>query len=1001
MLSKSYWLKSTLVAAFAAAAWGGTFGTVVSIGGQASGVALDEPRGVLYIANFTANRIDVMSLSNDTIQTSINVAAQPSSLAVSPDDHFLVITHFGNATPPASSTNLVTVIDLTTSGKQTFALASPPLGVAFGIDGQALVVTTTDFELLDPASGNVQELGTIAGVVANTLPQPPASFPPNIVAATVGASADGTVIYGFSATLLFRYDVATQTLSSGLYTSTPTLGPSAISVSNDGSYFTAGWTLKDSTFYNISQFENVSGALNVGTTAIDSVHHLIYAQIPPPGTTLPAPALQVVASDNLAVLNTINLPENFAGNSVLSSDGSVLYGISDSGVMVLPVGALNHTPQVQATQQDLVFRGNFCDRNVATQSLTIIDPSGGRTPFVISSNTSGLNVSPATGVTPATITVTVDPNVFQNQQGTVTASLQIQSGLAVNVPPPVRVLINSRQPDQRGSFVDIPGTLVDLVVDPNINRAHYFILRQDTNQVLVFNSKNNTQVATLRTGNTPMGMAVTFDQQYLLVGCNNSQYLYVYDLDTLQAVSPVKMFNGDYVQSVASASNTILAVVRDAGGASPNVHSVSLITNTSTQLPTLGVYKNVVPLNSVLTSSSNGSSILLAGSDGTVMLYDANSSTFSTSRKDFTALSGAYAASNFNYFVVGNNLLDSSGVPVAQFESGTGLSSGFGFADTAGFRTTAPAASGGGQSTAPGIIQRLDLSNPSSIGSLATPIVEAPLLGSTTAAFTRTLAPLPDQSAIVNLTVSGVTILPPNYDASVAPPQINTVVNAADLTSNIAPGGLITLFGSQLSPVNLASAEMPLPTALANSCLTVNGLPMPILFVSSTQVNAQMPFEAVGNVTLMLATPGGTSDNYNLVVQANAPSIFRVPAPDNTTVPTVIRNDDHELVTPSHPIHRKANEALVIYTTGLGVTAPAVATGSPAPKNPLAVALVAPTVTLGGASLPVLYYGLAPGEVGVYQINVSVPGSVPDGLDVPLVITQGSGTTSVNVRVVD
>jgi uncharacterized protein (TIGR03437 family) len=383
------------------------------------------------------------------------------------------------------------------------------------------------------------------------------------------------------------------------------------------------------------------------------------------------------------------------------------------------------------------------------------------------------------------------------------------------------------------------------------------------------------------------------------------------------------------------------------------------------------------------------------------MLYDANSGTFSTSRKDFTALSGAYAASNFNYYVVGNNLLDSSGVPVAQFESGTGSSSGFGFADTAGFRTTASAPSGGGQSTAPGIIQRLDLSNPSSIASLATPIVEAPLLGSTTAAFTRTLAPLPDQSAIVNLTVSGVTILPPNYDASVAPPQINTVVNAADLTSNIAPGGLITLFGSQLSPVNLATAEMPLPTALANSCLTVNGLPMPILFVSSNQVNAQMPFEAVGNVTIMLATPGGTSDNYNLVVQTNAPSIFRVPAPDKTTVPTVFRNDDHELVTASHPIHRKANEALVIYTTGLGVTAPAVASGSPAPKNPLAVALIAPTVTLGGASLPVLYYGLAPGEVGVYQINVSVPGTVPDGLDVPLVITQGSGTTSVNVRVVD
>jgi uncharacterized protein (TIGR03437 family) len=1000
MLSKSYWWKSILVAALAAAAWGGTFGTVVSIGGHASSLALDQPRGVLYIANFTANRIEVMSLSNNAIQTSINVAAQPSSLALSPDGRFLVVTHFGNAAPPASSNNAVTVIDLTTSGKQTFALGSPPLGVAFGIDGLALIVTATDFLLLDPVSGTTQELDTISGVVANTLPQPPASFPPNIVAATVGASADGTVIYGFSDTLLFRYDVATKSINSGLYTSSPTLGPRAISVSQDGTYFTAGWTLKDRDFFNISQFPNVSGVLNTGTTAIDSAHRVIYSQIPPPGT-LPPPTLQIVDSDNLTVRNTLNLPENFGGSSVLSSDGSTLYGVSDSGVMVLKVGALSQAHQVTASKLGLVFRGNFCDRNVATQSLTIVDPGGGRTAFSISSDTTGLNVSPSTGVTPATVTVTVDPSVFQNQQGTVAASLQIQSGQAVNVPSPVRVLINSRQPDQRGSFVDIPGTLVDLLADPNINRNRYYILRQDLNQVLVFDGKNHTQIATLRTGNTPKGMAITFDQRYLLVGCDNSHYLKVFDLETLQPVSPVRMFNGDYVQSVASSSNAILAVTRNASGGDPNIHRIDLVTKTSSRLPSLGVYDNKVAPNSVLTASSNGSSIMMASSDGSVMLYDANSDTFTVSRKDFAALSGAYAASNFNLYVVGNNLLDSSLVPVTQFQSGTGSASGFAFVDLTAFRSTAAPVATGLQSTSPGIIERLDLTNVSNTASLATPMVEAPLLGNASSAFTRTLVPLANQSAIINLSVSGITILPPNYDAAVAPPKINKVVNAADLTTNIAPGGLITLFGAQLSPVNLASSEMPLPTALANSCLTVNGLPMPILFVSPTQVNAQMPFETIGNVTLTLRTPGGTSDNYNLLVESNAPSVFQVLAPDKTTVSTVFRNDDGLLVTSSHPIHRKGNEALVIYVTGLGVTSPAVASGMPSPTNPLSIALTAPTVTLGGVSLPVLFYGLAPGEVGVYQINVSVPGSVPNGFPVPLVISQGSSSTSLAVRVVD
>ena len=90
----------------------------------------------------------------------------------------------------------------------------------------------------------------------------------------------------------------------------------------------------------------------------------------------------------------------------------------------------------------------------------------------------------------------------------------------------------------------------------------------------------------------------------------------------------------------------------------------------------------------------------------------------------------------------------------------------------------------------------------------------------------------------------------------------------------------------------MASSEIPLPTALANSCLSVNGLPVPILFVSPNQVNAQMPFEAVGNVTLILRTPGGTSDNYNLVVEPNAPSVFHDRRRSAHQLPTVVRNDD-------------------------------------------------------------------------------------------------------------
>ena len=89
-----------LLAMLASTAFGATFGKVVPIGGQASDIALDEARGVLYIANFTANRIDVMSLADYSIQTSINVGTQPGSLALSPDGQYLVVAHFGNFAPP-------------------------------------------------------------------------------------------------------------------------------------------------------------------------------------------------------------------------------------------------------------------------------------------------------------------------------------------------------------------------------------------------------------------------------------------------------------------------------------------------------------------------------------------------------------------------------------------------------------------------------------------------------------------------------------------------------------------------------------------------------------------------------------------------------------------------------------------------------------------------------------------------------------------------------------
>ena len=1015
---KSYCWKTVLAASLAVAAWGGTFGTVVSIGGEASDLALDPTRGVLYIANFTANRIDVMSLQSNTIQTSINVGAQPSSIALSPDGHYLVATDFGNAAAPGSPSNALTVIDLTNQGTQTFSLGNPPIGVAFGADGLALVVTTTDFLLFDPSTGSTTELSTLANVVAHTLPVAPANFPADISAASVAASADGLEIYGLGGTtntVTFRYDVNTKTLSpGGIVTNTGVLGPRVVSLNHDGSLVMAGWVMINATGFD-NYFPQHTNQFSVGSTAFDDSRGLLYAQIP--AVQGEAPTLMVLTSSNLTLQERLQLPENLAGKSVLSSDSNTLYSVSESGITVLPVGRLAQQPQVVAKQEDLIFRSSFCNQGVSTQQLTIVDPGGNNTPFSISSDTTGVSVSPSSGVTPAVVTVSVDPSSFLNQTGTVAAHLAIQSGAAINAIPSVRVLVNNAGPNQMGSIIDIPGTLVDILADPV--RSQFYVLRSDKNEVLVFNGTNYSQIATLPTGNQPVTMAISFDQRYLLVGGIGSQSVDVFDLDTLQADTPIRLPSGFTALSIASSANATLAQGGYYDGTF-HILQLDIPQRTGTQLPTLGVYTNLTNANTVLTASQNGSTILIAQADGTVYLYNATSNSFTVSRKDFTALAGPYAASAFNQYVVGNNLLDSSLVPVLQFETGTGAPSGFAFVNQTGFRSNAPppagttstSTTGGtttttttpgvGQSTAPGVMERIDMTNPTGSVSNSTAMVEAPLLGTAASPFTRTIAPLADQSAIMNLTVSGVTVLPWNYNAAVAPPKITSVVNAANGGTDIAPGGLISVFGTQLSPVNLATSEIPLPTALANSCLSVNGLPVPILFVSPDQVNAQMPFQAIGDVTLVLRTPGGQSNNYNLVIEPNAPSVFLSGAAGpQDNIPTVVRNDDNKLVTPSHPIHRKSNTALVIYLTGLGPTSPAVSTGQPAPFGSLALSLTQPTVTLGGVELPVLFSGLAPGLVGVDQINVSVPFNVPDGMSIPLEITQGAVSTSIPERVVD
>jgi len=1004
---------------------GATFGSVVAVGGQAADTALDETRGVLYIANFTANRIDVMSTATNTIQTSINVDPQPGALAISPDAQYLLVAHFANWTPPgppAPSLNELTLIRLTDNTQQHFITVDPPLGVAFfstqpitgasnfSGPGKALVVTTTGFTVLDPATGVLQVVNTLANL-AGTLAVPVPTFPGQIIDCELATSGNGTVIWGIGGAstgsqIVFQYQALTNSWSAIQYVTSPPLLP-RVSVAYDGSYAMVGWILMNSAFVAQSKYPGVVTSTNVTGHAIDSTNGIIYAQIPdatqptgPPynststkagsASSTSLPILLIMDSDNLTVRDRIMIPENIGGRVIRNSAGTVLYAISDSGVTVLPVGSLNQAHRLASDHNDILVATTFCNRNSLAQSVTISDPGGNHTDFTISTSQAGVTISPASGTTPATVQVTVDPAQFVTE-GTTAVKLNITSTGAVNIPPSVRLLVNNPDQNQRGTVVDVPGVLTDILPDPARNR--FYVIRQDLNQFQIFDGSTNKMIVALRTGTTPTMMTVSNDGNYMVVANDNSQLLSVFDLNALQAVQPVVLPWGHFGHSVASSNNALLAVANDYFTGTGVIDTINLQAHTASMLPTLGIFVNTLSITAVLASSPNGAFVLVADPDGQVMLYSAAANTFTAARKDLASLAGAFAASSYNSYVIGNNVFNASLVPVGTLSAAAGVTSGFAFTGQGGYQLLAAS-----QSTA-GVIQNL----PALTGAQVSPtaIVEAPILPTATQIFTRTVAPMPSAGTVIVLTTSGFTVLSGNYAAATAPPAISSVQNAANGSTAVAPGGLISVYGSQMSATNIATSQIPLPTALGESCLIVNGSPIPLLFVSAQQVNAQLPFNAAGNVTMSIHTPAGISNNFNFIVNSTAPAIFLTgTAGPQSELATVFRAANGQLVTPTNPLH--AGDTVVIYLTGLGATSPTVAAGQETPISVLASATDTPLLTLGSSPLTLLYAGLVPGSIsGLYQINATVPGKVTLGDAIPLVISQGGSSTTLNVRVVN
>lgn len=236
-----------------------------------------------------------------------------------------------------------------------------------------------------------------------------------------------------------------------------------------------------------------------------------------------------------------------------------------------------------------------------------------------------------------------------------------------------------------------------------------------------------------------------------------------------------------------------------------------------------------------------------------------------------------------------------------------------------------------------------------------------------------------------------------SVQASAGPrsPQVaaGAIVNGASFVAQplVAPGQLISIYGTDLADQALAASSVPLSTTLAGTEVLLGGESLPLLFVSNGQINAQVPFGLALNseqqIVVRKQQALGTPER--IVVGNAQPGIF---SKNNNgagqgVVLAVRPGGAQTYAEPAAPAKR--GDTIVIYCSGLGPTSPAVAAGVAAPLSPLSRVVSPVRVIIGGAEAAVQFAGLTPGSAGLYQVNAVIPQDAPLGDQVPIILNVG------------
>lgn len=242
-----------------------------------------------------------------------------------------------------------------------------------------------------------------------------------------------------------------------------------------------------------------------------------------------------------------------------------------------------------------------------------------------------------------------------------------------------------------------------------------------------------------------------------------------------------------------------------------------------------------------------------------------------------------------------------------------------------------------------------------------------------------------------SITIASQQILLVQLTPTAPKPQISAggVVLHASTSNTVSPGSLVDIYGTNLATSSGTAASGILPVLLGTTQVRINGIPAPLLYVSPTQIVAQVPGSViVGPASVVVLNGGTASASAGINVQPATPFILSY-----GTNHAIVQNQDYSLNAATNPA--AAGSAAVAYLVGSGPVVPAVDDGVGASASPLSWESLPTTVTVGGNSAQVFYAGLAPGFVGLVQVNFYVP-SLPPG-DYPVQITIGNARSNAPV----